>query len=632
MAEEPDEETQSRKNQLTMTDMKTAILQKFAGNWVPAYERFLSLEPSGKEYVALCPFHNDSTPSLTVEPATGRFYCHGCKAGGDFLKFYGLKHGLSMNGGFRQILEGICRDFGIEATDGHQAHKKDHQAQKERGTRSKTYDYTDQAGKMLFQVVRFEPKNFSQRRPDGKGGWIWSVKDLELVPYRLPEVLGATEVLVVEGEKDCQTAARLGFTATCNPMGAGKWRAEYSDHLKGKKVVLIPDNDQPGREHMNQVAASLTGKAASVKLLDLSHDWPGLPEKGDLSDWAEHYGDDVGAAERLASLVEGAPEYSPPKEATLQDAVLSEAEFLKLTIPDKRIFLNPWLTEESIALVSGWRGTGKTWFVLGILNSVTTGTPFGPWQAGEPVPALFLDGEMPVNDVKYRLKTMSNGTNRKAPLFVFSDSYASHLGLPRAHLLNEGWRQKLKQILIDKGVKLLVLDNLASLSPGIDENSKQEWDPVNQWLLSLRFAGISTVMLHHASKEGKQRGTSGREDNIDISILLKSPADYEPEDGARFTVHFSKARVRTSELPKISDYEFKLTEIEGKSIWSWATAKRKTRDLVLSMLHEGNDQKSIAEALKISKAHVSQIRKQAIHDGLMDAKNTLTERGGMAVS
>ena len=110
----------------------------------------------------------------------------------------------------------------------------------------------------------------------------------------------------------------------------------------------------------------------------------------------------------------------------------------------------------------------------------------------------------------------------------------------------------------DQKIKFWVIDNLASLASGIDENVKKDWDPINQWLLELRFSGITTLMLHHTNKEGGQRGTSAREDNIDISIMLKNARDYTPEDGARFIVHFTKQRIPTKDLQLISDTEFKL--------------------------------------------------------------------------
>jgi hypothetical protein len=149
----------------------------------------------------------------------------------------------------------------------------------------KTYDYTDEAGSLIFQVVRFEPKDFRQRRPDGHGGWIWNLKDIEPVLYRLCNVMPASTVLIVEGEKDVDTAYRLGLPdgwgATCNAMGAGKWRQSYAEALLGTHAVILPDADEPGEKHGEQIAQSLLEKAASVRRLTLPHGFK------DLSAWAD---------------------------------------------------------------------------------------------------------------------------------------------------------------------------------------------------------------------------------------------------------------------------------------------------------------------------------------------------------
>ena len=148
-----------------------------------------------------------------------------------------------------------------------------------------TYRYADAAGVLLYEVVRFEPKDFRQRRPDGRGGWIWNLGDVARVLYRLPELVASVAdgrpVFVVEGEKDADNLAALGVVATTCAMGAGKWRPEYNDALRDRHVFIVPDNDEPGRAHAEQVAEALADVAASVKIVEL----PGLPPKGDVSDW-----------------------------------------------------------------------------------------------------------------------------------------------------------------------------------------------------------------------------------------------------------------------------------------------------------------------------------------------------------
>lgn len=147
------------------------------------------------------------------------------------------------------------------------------------------YSYTDAAGHLLYQVVRFKPKDFRQRRPDGTGGWVWSMKGVERVLYRLPQVLGAVRdghtIYMAEGEKGVDALTRLGVVATCSPGGANKWRAEYGHPLANADVVLLPYNDPPGREHAASVAKALQGIASRVRVLEL----PELPPKGDLADW-----------------------------------------------------------------------------------------------------------------------------------------------------------------------------------------------------------------------------------------------------------------------------------------------------------------------------------------------------------
>lgn len=157
-------------------------------------------------------------------------------------------------------------------------------------------------------MVRYEPKDFRQRKPDENGGWIWKTGDLKRLPYHLPELAGAEYVFEVEGEKDVDALRALGLIATCNSGGAGKWTAELSQYFTDRQhITIIPDNDEPGRRHAEQVAAALHGKVASVKILELS----GLPEKGDVSDWLKGR-DPEAAAEELCRLAEAAPEWSAP--------------------------------------------------------------------------------------------------------------------------------------------------------------------------------------------------------------------------------------------------------------------------------------------------------------------------------
>ena len=179
-----------------------------------------------------------------------------------------------------------------------------------------TYNYVDEQGKLLYQVVRFEPKDFRQRRPKGSG-WEYSVKGTRLVPYRLPDLVAAPlsrGVLVVEGEKDVDRAAGIGIIATTCAMGAGKWRPEYNEHFRSRSVYVIPDNDSRGREHAQQVAQALHGIAKGIKVVEL----PDVPEKGDLSDWL----DQGHTKAELDGLVKAALEWKPSPDNKKPDPAM----------------------------------------------------------------------------------------------------------------------------------------------------------------------------------------------------------------------------------------------------------------------------------------------------------------------
>ena len=157
------------------------------------------------------------------------------------------------------------------------------------------YPYTDENDDLLFEVVRYQPKDFRQRRPDGNGGWIWKVVGTRQVLYRLTRVLEAVRkgqtVFIVEGEKDVHRLEDLRTVATTNPGGASKskdkpkWRKSYSNVLRGAHVIIIADNDEAGRAHAQAVATSLYGVAKNLKVVEL----PDLPPGGDVSDFLKNH-------------------------------------------------------------------------------------------------------------------------------------------------------------------------------------------------------------------------------------------------------------------------------------------------------------------------------------------------------
>ncbi|MGI8552810.1 MAG: hypothetical protein ACR2PL_18785, partial [Dehalococcoidia bacterium] len=246
---------------------------------------------SSTGWAARCPAHEDHTASLTIgEGQNGRALLHcfaGCR------------------------VDAITQAMGLSLADLFPSVRVTHSRNGRSAVGSKPhivecYDYTSAAGELLYQVVRYEPKDFRQRRPDGKGGWLWDMKGVTRVLYRLPDLANADPLapcFVVEGERDADRLASLGLIATTNAGGAGKWVAAYSEALRGRHVVVLPDNDEPGRNHAEVVARSLNGVAATVRIVNL----PDLPTKGDVSDWL----DGGRTVDELQALVEAAPEYAP---------------------------------------------------------------------------------------------------------------------------------------------------------------------------------------------------------------------------------------------------------------------------------------------------------------------------------
>jgi putative DNA primase/helicase len=309
------------------------------------------------------------------------------------------------------------------------------------------------------------------------------------------------------------------------------------------------------------------------------------------------------------------------------EGILELENFVALPLPERKKYLDPWLLESSINMIYGPRGVGKTMFGFSILEAVARGAAFGPWGAGESVNVLYLDGELVMADFQERANYFKKDSYL-SKFYVYSTHHLSLLGLRNANLGDKTWQKEMTDVLKYLQVKLWVIDNIASLTSGIDENLKHEWDPINQWFLKLRFAGISTIFQHHTGKEKLQRGTSGREDNIDISILLDYPKGYFKEDGCKFVAIFEKARIRQRDLTLIADTEFSLETDENNShVWTYANLRISNKKAVLELRDKGQSQKKIAETLDLSEGYVSKIISKAEKDGHITAGGKLTQSG-----
>lgn len=268
--------------------------------------------PNGSgEYMCKCPAHDDKTASLCVKDGDKGIVLK-CQAGCDTEAVLGAM-GLKMRDLFHE-----SGTQGRSPSPKAAPPAKKGGGKKPRGKFVCAYPYADENGNVLFEACRYElpdgKKTFSLRQPapDQPGGYKYTKEGARLVLYRLPEVLEAIKagkpIFVVEGEKDCDNMAKLGYAATTNPMGAGKWLAgEYSPSLSGADVYIVPDNDDVGRSHAKQVAQSIYKAAKSVKTLDLAKVCAELPPKGDISDMYKLMGRKAGDAALKRAMQDAEP-------------------------------------------------------------------------------------------------------------------------------------------------------------------------------------------------------------------------------------------------------------------------------------------------------------------------------------
>lgn len=237
-----------------------------------------------------------------------------------------------------------------------------------------TYDYHDENGDLVLQVVRYIPKSFRQRRPDGNGGWIWNVSGVNPPLYRLPNLLSTDKkkfVFVCAGEKDADRLDSIGLIATTNPMGEGKgkWKSHHTESLRGRNAVILCDNDKTGLDRGEEVARALSGVAAKVRVIH----FPELPDHGDVSDWLDQGND----REALIALVRSTPEWVDRKPET----ALSIEDFLSY-LPEAKYIHGP---------------TGTIWDTSGINRS------FPPVMIGKVAikQSSIIDDERPVHQLTW---------------------------------------------------------------------------------------------------------------------------------------------------------------------------------------------------------------------------------------
>ena len=282
--------------------------------------------------------------------------------------------------------------------------------------------------------------------------------------------------------------------------------------------------------------------------------------------------------------------------------VINLADFAAEALPQRQYVLAPILPDRGLAMLYAPRGVGKTQVAVNIGWAVACGQPFLSWYAPKPRPVLYIDGEMPQELLQERVKAMM----APAPCEPPHPNFFRLLSLDRQELgvslnLALGEHQAAVEAHLDH-VELLILDNISTLVNSGRENDAESWNEMQAWLLKLRRMGKTVLLIHHAGRSGNARGTSKREDVLDTIIQLKHPEDYDPEDGARFEVHLTKARgiYGDDALP----FEAKLDVIDGRDQWTFNLLQDAVLDQVEELSRAGGTVRDIAEQLGLSRSKV----------------------------
>lgn len=286
-------------------------------------------------------------------------------------------------------------------------------------------------------------------------------------------------------------------------------------------------------------------------------------------------------------------------------------EFLRMPVLPRETILSPWLFTQSINMVHAIRGVGKTHFALGIAYAASTGGDFLRWKAPKPVSVVYIDGEMPASSVQERLRAIQSAGGLTPDVGKFTIITPDLQDKAMPDLATEEGQEEINAVIESVKAELIIVDNISCLVRGQGkENDAESWLPVQQWSLRMRTEGRSILFIHHSGKGSTQRGTSKREDLMDIVIALRRPSGSSPTDGAIFEVHFEKNRGIHGD--DVESFEAALqTDEQGRQTWAMRSVNDATSAKVIALLDDEWSQKDIAAQLDIKPSTVSYHVKKA---------------------
>lgn len=421
------------------------------------------VKPSGSGHVAICPCHPDKDPSLSINERDGKLlvHCFGCGAG------------------LPDVLDalGLTREPPADKPSG--------------PVLIAEYFYGDQLKKCKY------------RKSDGSKYCVWYHREgdqwrrgrngIDPGLYRNGDLSAASVIYIVEGEKDAETLAQHGFAAVSLPDGANsKWCAAYENELSGKDIIILPDNDKPGKQYADLCAAKLEGKATRIRLVDLSAAWPEIPDHGDISDMVFHLGAE-NATQKLAEQVAVTPNWKSAENSNKpRFKTISAVELLATDYPPRQFLVDELLPAGTTVFCAPPK-IGKSWMAMDLCLSIASGQAF-LGHATHPCGVFYLAFE----DTEHRLQSRLNTLLQKQavpPLFWFSTEV-----IPLNNGLLDALEDHLQQ---HPETKLIVIDTLQKIR-GIASFKETQYGNDYRELGQLKqFAdkyGISFVFIHHTRK------------------------------------------------------------------------------------------------------------------------------------
>ncbi|MDA2926324.1 AAA family ATPase [Acidobacteria bacterium AH-259-G07] len=476
---------------------------------------------SGSERKAQCPrheqhAHGDRNPSCSVNIDKGLLKCFTCALEGNVYQIAKELGWPAPPGSKQSTLHGDLPS---------QWHGKKITAR---------YQYQNADGSTAFTVCRVEysdEEGIEQKEFPVwcNGSWGLKDKDVKRVLYRLPKLMEANWLVVVEGEKDVQSLESIGITATTDLGGAGQWRPEYRHFFNPKqKVAILPDNDDAGRRHALQVAQSLAGQVSSIKIVEL----PGLPEKGDVSDWLETKEPDFAKElalpdQELFKIIKKAPEWEPEPSGpycwTLHDLA---------QIPEFEVAPLEWVVESlipkgGIGFLSGAPKDGKTLLALDLIIHIAHVKPWLERFQTAPVRTLYIAREDPLRRIKERLVEI----NESYGYTKFPSDAVTFLIRERFNLMNETHITWLTEQVKKNGFQLLILDVLNRMIPELDEISAKDMGRMVSVLEELnREVGLTILNVDHTRKPIGPRSSRDKQEpnpfDLKGSVAKYGAADF----------------------------------------------------------------------------------------------------------